>query len=46
MVKQLLKSFNAVMAYFDKQKEIELITDASPVDLSAILFQKIAGQSD
>ena len=33
------------MAYFDQQKETELITDASPVGLSAILFQKTPGQN-
>ena len=34
------------MAYFDQQKETELITDASPVGLSAILFQKTPGQNN
>ncbi|CAB3992723.1 Hypothetical predicted protein [Paramuricea clavata] len=46
------KSFNAVkaaltsatvMAYFDQTKETELITDASPFGLSAILTQKVPG---
>ena len=46
------KSFNAVkaaltsatvMAYFDQTKETELITDASPFGLSAILTQKVQG---
>lgn len=34
----------AIMAYFDPYKEIELTTDASPVGLSAILSQKTPGQ--
>lgn len=34
------------MAYFDQSKETELITDASPLGLSAILFQKTPGTSD
>lgn len=46
------KSFNAVkaaltsttvMAYFDQNKETELITDASPFGVSAILPQKVPG---
>ncbi|CAB4016774.1 uncharacterized protein K02A2.6-like, partial [Paramuricea clavata] len=46
------KSFNAVkaaltsatvMAYFDQTKETELITDASPFGLSAVLTQKVPG---
>ena len=41
-VEQLLMS-STVMAYFDQQKETELTTDASPVDLSSILFQKTQG---
>ena len=32
-----------VMAYFDQNKETELITDASPFDVSAILTQKVPG---
>ena len=34
------------MAYFDQQKETELITDASPDGLSAILFQKTPWQNN
>ena len=41
-IKRLLTS-QTIMAYFDQQKETELITDASPVSLSAILFQKTPG---
>ena len=37
---------DATMAYFDPQKETELITDASPLGLSAILFQKTPGGND
>ena len=46
------QSFNAVkaalmsetvMTYFDKTKQTELITDASPFGLSAILTQKGSG---
>ena len=49
------QSFNAVkaalmsetvMAYFDKTKQTELITDASPFGLSAILTQKGSGSVD
>ena len=49
------QSFNAVkaalmsetvMAYFDKTKQTELITDASPFGLSAILTQKSSGSVD
>ena len=35
-----------VMSYFDKSKETELITDASPVGLSAILSQHTPGKED
>lgn len=31
------------MAYFDENKETELVTDASPFGLSAILSQKTPG---
>ena len=31
------------MAYFDQNKETELITDASPFGVSAILTQKVPG---
>ena len=41
-IKRLLTS-KKIMAYLDQQKETELITDASPVGLSAILFQKTPG---
>ena len=34
------------MAYFDKTKQTELITDASPFGLSAILTQKGSGSVD
>ena len=34
------------MAYFDQYKETELVTNASPIGLSAILSQKSAGQTD
>ena len=34
------------MTYLDQQKEAELTTDASPVGLSAILFQTTPGQND
>ena len=44
-VKRLLIS-EATMAYFDQKKETELVTDASPLGLSAILFQKSPGTSD
>ncbi len=44
-IKRLLTS-NTIMAYFDQQKETELITDASPVALSAILFQKTPRQNN
>ena len=37
---------NTVMAYFDQAKETELITDASPWELSAILSQKTPSQED
>ena len=35
-----------VMAYFDKTKQTELITGASPFGLSAILTQKGSGSVD
>lgn len=35
-----------VMAYFDPTKDTELITDASPLGLSAILSQKTPGMND
>ena len=38
-IKEILSS-TPVMAYFDPAKETELVTDASPVGLSAILAQK------
>ena len=44
-VKDLLTS-ETVMAYFDKQKETHLTTDASPWGLSAILSQKTPGQQE
>ncbi len=44
-IKRLLTG-QTIMAYFDQQKETELITDASPFALSAILFQKTPGQNN
>ena len=44
-LKQLLTS-STVMAYFDPTKETELVTDASPSGLSAILLQKSVGKDD
>ena len=44
-VKSALES-STVMAYFDQNKETELVTDASPTGLSAILSQKSADQDD
>ena len=44
-IKWLLTS-KTIMAYFDQQKETELITDASPVGFSAILFQKTPGPNN
>ena len=44
-VKSALTS-NTVMAYFDKHKNTQLITDASPTGLSAILSQTTPGQED
>ena len=35
-----------VMAYFDPSKQTELVTDASPTGLSAILVQKSPGKDD
>ena len=49
------KAFNAVksaltsttvMSYFDKSKDTELVTDASPFGLSAILSQRTPGKED
>ena len=34
------------MAYFDPNKETELVTDASPSGLSAILMQNTPGTKD
>ena len=34
------------MAYFDPNKETELVTDASPLGLSAILMQNTPGTKD
>ena len=44
-IKDLLTS-TTVMAYFDKNKETELVTDASPWGLSAILSQHTDGLDD
>ena len=44
-VKDLLTS-DTVIAYFDKGKQTELVTDASPWGLSAILSQRTCGQDD
>ena len=44
-VKELLTS-DAVMAYFDKNKQSEIATDASPFGLSAILSQHTPGRDD
>ena len=44
-IKRLLTS-QTIMAYFDQQKETELITDALPVGISAILFQETPGQNN
>ena len=44
-VKEALTS-DTVMAYFDSQKQTELVTDASPWGLSAILSQKTPGKND
>lgn len=44
-VKELLTS-DKVMAYFDKNKQSELTTDASPYGLAAILSQSTPGQND
>ena len=44
-IKNLLTSAT-VMAYFDQEKETELMTDASPWGLSAILLQKTPGQDN
>ena len=45
VVKAALMS-ETVMAYFDKTKQTELITDASPFGLSAILTRKGSGSVD
>ena len=34
------------MAYFDQNKETEVVTDATPTGLAAILSQKSADQDD
>ena len=44
-IKELLASAK-VMAYFDPNKETELVTDASPSGLSAILMQNTPGEED
>ena len=44
-IKELLTS-DTVMAYFDATKETELVTDASPWGLSAILTQKTPGKDN
>ena len=44
-IKELLTSAK-VMTYFDPAKETELVTDASPSGLSAILMQKTPGEED
>ena len=44
-IKELLVNAK-VMAYFDPNKDTELITDASPWGLSAILVQRSPGQED
>ena len=44
-VKELLTS-DTVMAYFDKNKQSEITTDASPFGLSAILSQHTPGRND
>ena len=44
-IKNLLTSTD-VMAYFDPNKETELVTDASPSGLSAILMQNTPGTKD
>ena len=44
-VKEALTS-DTVMAYFDNKKQTELVTDASPWGLSAILSQKTPGKDD
>ena len=44
-IKSALTS-NTVMAYFDQTKQTELITDASPWGLSAILAQKTTTHDD
>ena len=44
-IKELLTSAE-VMAYFDPNKETELLTDALPSGLSAILMQHTPGKDD
>ena len=44
-VKDLLTS-DTVVAYFDKDKQTQLVTDASPWSLSVILSQRMCGQDD
>ena len=41
-----LPTSDTVMAYFDPTKEIELVTDASPLGLFAILTQTTSGKHD
>lgn len=36
---------DTTMSYFDPEKETELIADASPIGLGAILYQKEKGES-
>ena len=45
LIKKMLTS-DTIMAYFDPCKDTELITDASPVGLSAILSQRTPGQDN
>ena len=44
-IKNLLTSTD-IMVHFDPSKETELVTDASPSGLSAILIQNIPGSED
>ena len=44
-IKELLTS-SIVMAYFDPNEDTEVVTDASPWGLSAILVQRSPGQED
>ena len=45
IIKNLLTSTD-VMAYFDPNKQTELVTDVSPSGLSAILMQNTPGMKD